>query len=267
MSNRSLVIIRIIVGIALVLVLGTLGYFAYEYMKSDREYEDLKSKAQAEQTITVYTNEAQEGGTAAAGEREAIPVDFDYLTGVNPDCVGWIQACGDKIDYPIVKGTDDLYYLKHSFENKESASGCIFVQADTLDPFEQFVTYIYGHNMKDGSMFHELLEYKDRDYYSEHPTFTIYEPGGAYTCQIYAVLVMDNDKLPGNNNLDTGSAADASGDTEGSYSSKAYIDEVIEASIYDTGITPTESDSLIELITCEYSGENNRLVVCARVVK
>ena len=91
-------------------------------------------------------------------------IDFDKLAKVNPDVVGWLYYEGTVIDYPIVKGTDNDKYLYTSFDGSYGGCGTLFVDCVTEKPFEQFNTIVYGHHMKDGSMFNCLQKLKDPEY-------------------------------------------------------------------------------------------------------
>ena len=91
-------------------------------------------------------------------------VDFNGLKAINPEVIGWIQIEGTSISYPIMKGKDNDYYLKHTFEGNYNAAGSIFIDYTNNSNFEDCNTIIYGHNMKNGSMFGLLRKhFKDRE--------------------------------------------------------------------------------------------------------
>ena len=111
-------------------------------------------------------------------------IDWEYLKSINEDIIGWIEIEGTNINYPILKDTDNLYYLKHSYNRKYNSNGSIF----TLDnkPFEIQETLIYGHNMKNKSMFSQLGNYLDNDFLYSHRNIKIYTPIQNYIGKIFS---------------------------------------------------------------------------------
>ena len=104
------------------------------------------------------------------------PVEFETLQAVNPDIVGWIRIPGTKIDYPVVQTEDNDRYLHTGFDGKENASGSIFLDYEGRSDFKGRNTVLYGHNMKNGTMFRDLIKFKDKDYFKKHQYFAIYTP-------------------------------------------------------------------------------------------
>lgn len=111
-------------------------------------------------------------------------IDWDYLKSVNEDIIAWIEIEGTNINYPILKD-DGVYYLKHSFDKKYNNNGSIFTT--DLSPFESNETIIYGHNMKNGSMFSNLGRYLDKDFLYSHLKFKIYTPICDYEATVISV--------------------------------------------------------------------------------
>jgi len=99
------------------------------------------------------------------------------LSGINPDFIGWI-VIGDLIDYPVVRGRDNSHYLDTTFSGQRNASGAIFMDYSNDLGFDGTVTILYGHNMKDGSMFSSLHRYRDRAYIIENPLVKILTADG-----------------------------------------------------------------------------------------
>lgn len=121
-------------------------------------------------------------------------IDWNYLQSVNPDIIAWIEIEGTKIDYPILKDNDDLYYLKHSYNKKYNSNGAIF----TLDnnAFENDETIIFGHNMRNGTMFSELGNYLNSEFLNSHINIKIYTPTKNYIGEIfscYSIAIDDED--------------------------------------------------------------------------
>ena len=115
-------------------------------------------------------------------------IDFDALKEVNPDIEAWLYYESTNINYPVVKGKDNDYYLTVGFDNTWALGGSLFIDCVTKAPFEQFNTIIYGHHMKDGSMFGSIKNLKDPEYAKEHPQFELIRPDGKYHLLICAFL-------------------------------------------------------------------------------
>ena len=152
----------ILLGV-LVAVLLAAGIWIFqiisEYQRADQEYEEL----------TEYIRETDEGDTAQddkteneedeetdkSGSAEDFTVDFDALKQINSDIAAWIRIPG-VLDYPVVQGTDNSYYLHHTFRKEYNIAGSIFLDSRNASDFSDRKNIIYGHNMRDGSMFHVL---------------------------------------------------------------------------------------------------------------
>ncbi|MFV0395642.1 MAG: class B sortase [Coprobacillaceae bacterium] len=106
-------------------------------------------------------------------------INWEELLARNPDVIGWIQIPDTNIDYPVLQGETNDTYLRHDIDGKYLIAGCIFADAGHGAPLEEPNTIIYGHNMKNDSMFSDLLEYTDDPKFVEsHPTVYMYLPDG-----------------------------------------------------------------------------------------
>ena len=103
-------------------------------------------------------------------------VDFQALRKINSDIIAWIRIPDTKIDYPVVQGKDNAYYLKHMFQKTEHAAGSIFLDMDNEADFSNRKSILYGHNMKDGSMFQGLHRFQEESYLKEHNQVYLYLP-------------------------------------------------------------------------------------------
>lgn len=111
-------------------------------------------------------------------------IDWDYLKSVNEDIVAWIEIEDTNINYPVLIDKD-IYYLKHSFDKKYNSNGSIFTT--NKRPFEDTETTVYGHNMRNGSMFSNLSKYLNKDFLDSHLKFKIYTPSCNYEATIFSV--------------------------------------------------------------------------------
>lgn len=116
-------------------------------------------------------------------------VDFDKLKKTNQDVVGWLYIPDTKIDEPVLKGKTNDTYLRTDIYKKSNSAGSIFVDERNKNPFKDDNTILYGHNMKNGSRFHNLRYYTKDDYFKAHQTMYIYLPDG--TINVYDIFASD----------------------------------------------------------------------------
>ncbi len=200
------------------------------------------------------TNEIDGSGEATEDNTPAYSVDFASLQAASPYAIGWIQVSGiDAINYPIVQYSDDSYFLDHSWDGEYSRYGAIFLETLNASDFSDGYSLVYGHNMKDGSMFGALKKYADASFYQEHGgVITIYLPNETRSYQIFAVRYVSPD------DTDTYTLwAQESADFE------AALDRMKDDALYDTGISVSSQDSIVTLSTC---AGDNRLVVHAKLL-
>lgn len=153
---------------------GQLFLMQQENAKAASVYERARELA----GLTEEAASAEEAVLQAAeeGSQLQVTVDFAALQKEMPDIVGWIRVPGTRIDYPIVQGDDNSYYLKHDVSGARRAHGAVFLDADCDSRFLGRNEIIYGHNMKDGSMFKDLLKFREQDFFESHRYFIIETP-------------------------------------------------------------------------------------------
>lgn len=121
------------------------------------------------------------------------PVNFAKLKEDNPDIYAWITIPNSSIDYPVLQSlTDDWYYLSHDFNKKDSVAGAIYSEMQTSQMFTDPVTVLYGHNMKNGTMFADLHQFRKQEFFDSHPNIYIYTPGHILTYEVFAAYIYDN---------------------------------------------------------------------------
>lgn len=177
--------------------------FLEEY-HSGEEYEELREAVVMEtetETVAAESETVTETESEIMTEMETetekkpveIPIDFAALQEMNPDIYAWIQVEGTAIDYPIVQHPEDNgYYLNHTVEGEEAIEGAIFTEDYNKKDFEDPNTVIYGHNMKNGSMFRSLHEFSDRSFFNENRDITIYLPDQIRHYEIFAAYLYDS---------------------------------------------------------------------------
>ncbi len=185
--------------ILLILALGVFVFSAYqiysiysEYKKGVDEYQqishDTVTKGGEWTSIDQRTDE--DGLLLAAEEVNYDPpvVDFAKLQAINPDVVGWLEIEAiDSISYPIVQSGDNSYYLTHTVEQAENTSGAIFMDYHNSADFADCNTIIYGHNMKNGSMFGLLKRLLENEKYKDSKYLWICTPAASYRYEIFSL--------------------------------------------------------------------------------
>lgn len=256
--EKIIVIVASIVAVvAIVMVFKT----ARAYKVAGNEYESLQQYAseevqntetaeQAEQvneTEPVEQEEKEQKKELATNDnREDFPemeVDFAALRAKNPDTVGWLYVGSCGISYPIVQGEDNDYYMHHTFENTANASGAIIMDYRDNKYMKDWNTFIYGHNMKNGSMFGSLKKLlKDDTLYEQDPYIYVYLPGYIYRYKIFSYYKDKPD-----------SKMYWTADTLQEY--RQYIRDALSLSVRDCGVETSEDNNMVTLVTCSGSGE------------
>ena len=260
---------------ALLLVFGISSFMVVRYfVKGDQEadsYDQLAQLASGEATepstqpsTAPSTEPSTEPDTQPTEETE--PTEPTMISGyadiyaLNQDTVGWIRIDDTKINYPVMHTPDRAdYYLKRNFEGERSDWGAIYIreQCDFNEPSDNIT--IYGHNMRDGSMFADLNKYLDKAFWQDHQLIyldTLYE---YHVYEIFAVFKTSA-------NMGEGFRYHMMVDAASEEEFNDFISECKRLSFYETGIYPAYGDKTICLSTCEYTLDNGRLVVCARRV-
>lgn len=258
-KNRRSVPLIIAMGVCVIVLavsIWQLSGIFLEYKAGTDEYEELQETYAAEEpvdestdTATGEENDTEEGDT---GETEMVQrVAVSELQAQNPDTAGWIQIPGTGISYPLMHTGDDSYYLNHTFSKKVNSAGSIFMETLNSTDFTDLHTIIYGHNMKNGSMFAGLKEYRSASYMVTHPIIYIDLTDGTHAYQVFSVYEADADS----DSYTIGFAPDEQYET--------FLNTIKSRSEYDTGVEVMKEDSIITLSTCTKHGEK-RFVVHAK---
>ena len=160
-----------------ILFLLVLSFSIYKYVSLNKDIE-IEHETQ-EELITV-------------SEIEDIPsenstINFEELQKINPDVIGWLYIENTNINYPLVQGNDNTYYLSHSYYKKYSAAGSIYMDTTASSDFTSFNTFIYGHYTPYGTMFAEIGKYMNQQFYEQHKNIYIYTPNKNYKLEVFSV--------------------------------------------------------------------------------
>ncbi len=177
-------------------------------------------------------------------------IDFEYLLGVNSDVIGWIRFDEPAtINYPILQGSTNNTYLRTSIEGEYSTMGCIFMEETNSGTYRDDNTIIYGHNMRDDSMFGTLSSYQSQDFYDQYPYFYIYTADGiAMKFEIVAVSIIDAKEEYYRTSYSSDEAY------------QEYLDMVARLSQVETNLSATIDSTIVTLSTCS-SNDDERLIV------
>lgn len=221
------------------------GIFS-EYKKGEEEYSKIREyvKEEPQTSLQGESVEEEEGP-------EPPSVDWEGLKAINQDLIGWLKIEGTEISYPVVKGRDNEYYLKHTFEGNSNSAGAIFAEYTNNGDFTDCNTIIYGHNMKNGSMFGLLRKYFQKEADLPGKYIWICTPEKNYRYEIFSSHVVD-----------------AAGEvytlfSEPSEEFEAYLKSMVSQSYINFGISPVKEDRIITLSTCT-GNDATRFVVQAR---
>ena len=201
------------------------------------------------QAETEY-NEIQKDASSSEEEGK---IDFQELRKINKDVVGWVRADGTKIDYPIVKSHDNEEYLSHTFQGTENRSGAIFMDKNCSSTFDSDNNVIYGHHMRDGSMFADLLKFREESFLKENQEIIVYTPEKTLHLKVISAYAAGGDTLI--------TVTFASQEKKEEYISKILRQSDISADISEED--QKKIGKLYTFVTCSYEEENNRTFVHA----
>ena len=227
------------------IVIGCLGLKQYlAERNAGKLYEELKVQMDVQPIIEMPT---------VGVEKMENPIDFDSLTAQYPDVYAWIRIPGTKVDYPIVQREgDNGYYLNHTIDGKKKTEGSIYTEDYNNKDFGDANTVIYGHNMKNGSMFKTLHKYKDKQFLLDNSEIYIYQKDRVLKYKIFAAYIYDSRHLM------------LSFDFEDKNIFQNYLDNVLTkrnmSSNIDTTVEVTASDKIITLSTCNNNDAQRYLV-------
>lgn len=239
MKNKIFIVVILV--LAVIFAVSTYLYLS-EYFKDKEQTDEFESIAQA----------VEDSGQCSDNK-------YADLYAQNNDFIGWIKIEDTVIDYPVMQSKDNPnFYLDHNFNKEYSRFGVPYMQENCNLQSDNII--VYGHNMKNKSLFNELTKYKDKDFYNAHRYIqldTLSEQRKYEVICAFKTVAYANDGFKYYEFVDADSQEDFS----------AYIEKCQALSFYDTGVNAEYGDKLITLSTCEYSQDNGRLVVVAKLIE
>lgn len=252
--------LRLIAIILCVLSLLYIGYVCYARYRERQEYSRL-----AQEVVTLEEVKNAEFTGERDGDAPKLPaefsnpdrtaIDFKKLQTYNPELIAWIHVPDTNIDYPVARheGKDQEYYLYHDMYGKPAFSASIYMEKENRGDFTDTNTVLYGHNMRNGSMFHDLHKFGDPEFFKKHTEFYIYIPGHRLKYTVFASYSTDNVKLT--------AAYDFSEEKDFTRYLKSLQDIRSMDTLWRDDISLTKKDKLVTLSTCIGGQPDRRYLV------
>ncbi len=251
MKKKILIVVILLLVVILAISAWKVWEIASEYIKGAKVYSRVESY------VSIPEKLLQPDAPKPDPNMEMEPVeegplfpevDFEALWEQNPDVVGWIYIPDTKINYPILQGKDNDQYLKRMIDGKYNSAGSIFLEAGIPKNFSSQNNPIYGHRMKNGTMFAGIAKYTSQAYYDEHPVAYLVTPEKNYIVHLFSGRVVS----VWGNTWDTSFTEDGFAD---------WLDEACRKSYFSSKAVPTTNDHILTFSTCTYEREDVRFVV------
>lgn len=252
---------KLLLGLSMIMLVAALvsGYklfvYFYEGMQGEKYIADLKED--------YYASDQDDGEDLTLSPEEKRRQKFKFLQNINSDIVGWVRVPGTRMDYPVVQGVNNDFYLRRNLEKAYAIRGSIFMDHTSSAKADGLHTIIYGHNMKDGTMFGHLPKYKKRDFFEENRLVEYDFPDGNTEWEIFSAYIY----VLGENNFRF--------ELEDEEDLAEYIKEVGRRSMHKSNMaTETwqnalerleagEEVKMMTLLSCTYEYDNSRLILHA----
>lgn len=225
-------IITIILSIIIIICLTIIIDKNYKYYKSDKTYQELRLISNDLKDNTLRENK---------------------LKKINSEYKFWINVANTEIDYPVVQGSDNEFYLKNNFNKENDIAGSIFLDCNNnLEEDKNLI--VYGHNMRNGSMFAAINKFKEKDYF-DTGVINISKDGKIYLYEIFSVFVENSNEINLKNSFNN---------QEEFYE---YVNNIKEKSMHYKDINNSKISNIITLYTCSYEFDEARTIVCASLIE
>lgn len=245
---------NIIANVILVIALIVFCVSGFQLFKIGKGYLDGRSEYDKVRKLAVTDdkNKNDKDKNHSEDGEDTFSVDFQKLLEINPDTIAWIRFPDEpsQINYPVVQGTDNSKYLKKTFSSNENTLGAIFLNVDNQKDFSDKNSVIYGHRMRDGSMFRHLQDYDTREFWKNNPYFYIYTVDG----RILKYHIYSAGQV-----VDTSESYQTTFETDEEY--QEFLNMTQSTSLYNTGVEVTTADTIVTLSTCTSASDNHRFVV------
>ncbi len=243
---------KIVMLLLIIIFVCSIGYICSYIYNSNKNKKDN----------TNILNEVKIDSTQVTEEKSEKMLKLEELQKENNEIIGWLEIEGTNINYPVLQGTDNEFYMKNNYKKEKSKNGSIFLDKSYNWDIPSSNLLLYGHNNKNGTMFQDLLKYENEDFYKEHTKIkfttntedSIYEIMSVFYSRVYYKSEQNVFRY----------YYFVNANNEQEYND--FVNNAKKSSIYDTGVTANYGDQLLTLSTCEYSQEDGRFVVVAKKI-
>ena len=258
-TNYLLLIVMVLsFGIG-IFALGHLVQSYLEYKKGSDTYDDLQNYVEepddGNNSNPDKNPEKPEAQGELTDEFSYLQVDFRGLKEINADVIAWVQIPVLDISYPVVQGADNTFYLSHLFSGEKNINGSIFVDYHNKPDFSDQNTIIYGHNMRNGSMFGTLSNYENREVYQQNPYLYIYLPEYVLKYQVFSCYAARPGSAAYTYTFPTAEDFDA------------FTNAIRNYAAYPTEVEIGKSDKIVTLSTCVSTQKNLRYLIHGKLVE
>lgn len=264
--NRLKVVQNNIKRLGMALILGILaaalvyvGWYYGRLHQKEKQYESLKTAAMVEipEQKTPKDTESEEETETACN-----PVyDFEELQKSNADIYAWVTVPGTQTDYPVLQSETDNYYLERNLDHSQGYPGCIYTNQCNAKDFSDYNTVLYGHNMKNGTMFGSLHQFEDEDFFAENREIYVYTEEKCLIYEVYAAVKFSDVYIP----YYYESTATAGRDAFLAAVKEACEDSDVSHILENVEILP--EDRFITLSTCVNGEREKRFLVVGRLIE
>lgn len=241
------------VGLALIALLAVGGFMVtrtqLEYAQEETSREEAAGIAGLPPDIQQYGPEDDAAGEPDPNLALLAQLDLESLRAENPDVVGWVCIPDTELSYPVVQGKNNSFYLNHTWQRAKNPGGSIFMEHTANPDFTDYHTLVYGHRMRNDSMFGTLKYYKDLDFWREHPCIYVVTTDSVYRYDIFSAQEAGIKEIVYRL------------DIEEKQLEEEFLQYCIEGSEIDTGVTPTADQHVLTLSTCTGRGHATRWVI------
>lgn len=248
-----------IITMLLIVTLAISSYFLIKKLVENKKENDIFEELQETFDNSPVTNENQNSEDFVNSEDNYY--NLENIKNINSDVIGWIKIDETNINYPIMQNGD--YYLHRNIYKKYSCHGTPYL-AEYCDLNSSDNLIVYGHNMKDDTMFSALEKYKNYDFYLQHRYIKLYTLENEDTIEnLYEIVSVFKTNVNSENSFEYYSYINFNNED----SLEEFINNCKNLELYSTGVEVNFGDKFVTLSTCEYSQDNGRMVVVAKKIK
>ena len=238
---------KILVIVLIILILISVIYILINNYKNQKNRKEMQNLIESIEVIPTK-------------EKTEMMLKLEELQKTNSEIVGWIEIEGTDINYPVLQGSDNSYYMTHNYKKEYSRDGSIFLDKDYDWSIPSTNLLMYGHNNDNGTMFEDLMNYKKEQFYKEHQTIKLTTNNEDVEYEIIAVFLSRVYYKSEKNVFRYYYFLNAENEQE----FNEYINNSKKESLYNIDKTAEYGDQLLTLSTCSYHTEDGRLAVVAR---